>query len=117
MHPTPAVCGLPKEKALDLIYKTEPYDREYYAGYLGMVEKDTVDFYVNLRCMKIYENTAALFVGGGITANSVAKKEWEETELKAETLKVAGRFSCPPKKEHSEFFENTKKVNQKTIHH
>jgi len=86
LHPTPAVCGLPKEKALDLIYKTEPYDREYYAGYLGMVEKDSVDFYVNLRCMKIQENTAALFVGGGITANSVAKKEWEETELKAKTL-------------------------------
>lgn len=86
LHPTPAVCGLPKEKALDLIYKTEPYDREYYAGYLGMVEKDAVDFYVNLRCMKIYNNTAALFVGGGITAYSIAKKEWEETELKAKTL-------------------------------
>ncbi len=86
LHPTPAVCGLPKEKALDLIYRTEPYDREYYAGYLGMVEKDAIDFYVNLRCMKIYENTAALFVGGGITANSDAKKEWEETELKAKTL-------------------------------
>ncbi len=98
LHPTPAVCGLPKEKALDLIYKTEPYDREYYAGYLGMVEKDAVDFYVNLRCMKINKNTATLFVGGGITANSDAKKEWEETELKAKTLlnvlgSVAASFS------------------------
>ena len=87
LHPTPAVCGLPKEKALDLIYNTEPYDREYYAGYLGMVEKNsTVNFYVNLRCMKIYNNTASLFVGGGITASSVPEKEWEETELKAKTL-------------------------------
>ena len=86
LHPTPAVCGLPKEKALDLIYKTEPYDRQYYAGYLGMVEENTIDFYVNLRCMKIEKNTASLFVGGGITANSDAKKEWEETELKAKTL-------------------------------
>ncbi|MFK7774676.1 MAG: isochorismate synthase [Saprospiraceae bacterium] len=86
LHPTPAVCGLPKEKALDLIYQTEPYDREYYAGYLGMVEKDAVDFYVNLRCMKINNNITALFVGGGITANSDARKEWEETELKAKTL-------------------------------
>lgn len=86
LHPTPAVCGLPKEQALDLIRKTEPYDREYYAGYLGMVEKDAVNFYVNLRCMKIIQNTALLFVGGGITANSEAKKEWDETELKAKTL-------------------------------
>lgn len=87
LHPTPAVCGLPKEKALDLIYQTEPYDRQYYAGYLGMVEEnDTVDFYVNLRCMKIYNNQATLFVGGGITANSIPEKEWEETELKSKTL-------------------------------
>ncbi len=87
LHPTPAVCGLPKEKALDLIYQTEPYDRQYYAGYLGMVEEnEAVDFYVNLRCMKIYNNTAALFVGGGITANSIPEKEWEETELKSKTL-------------------------------
>lgn len=87
LRPTPAVCGLPKEKALELIYATEPYDRQYYAGYLGMVEEnDTVDFYVNLRCMKIYNNKATLFVGGGITANSNPQKEWEETELKAKTL-------------------------------
>ena len=87
LHPTPAVCGLPKEKALDLIYGTEPYDREYYAGYLGMVEKNSdVNFYVNLRCMKIYNNSASLFVGGGITASSIPQKEWEETELKAKTL-------------------------------
>jgi isochorismate synthase len=117
LHPTPAVCGLPKEKALDLIYKTEPYDREYYAGYLGMVEENTIDFYVNLRCMKIEKNAALLFVGGGITANSDAKKEWEETELKAETLTVVGRFSCPPKRERSDFFENSQKNNQTIIHY
>ena len=87
LHPTPAVCGLPKEKALDLIYNTEPYDREYYAGYLGMIEKNSdVNFYVNLRCMKIHPDSALLFVGGGITASSIPEKEWEETELKAKTL-------------------------------
>ena len=87
LHPTPAVCGLPKAKALNLIYATEPYDRAYYAGYLGMVEKNSdVNFYVNLRCMKIYNSSASLFVGGGITASSIPKKEWEETELKAKTL-------------------------------
>ena len=52
-----------------------------------MVEKNSaVNFYVNLRCMKIYNNSASLFVGGGITASSIPKKEWEETELKAKTL-------------------------------
>ncbi|MEM6379324.1 MAG: chorismate-binding protein, partial [Bacteroidota bacterium] len=87
LRPTPAVCGLPKEKALDLIYQTESYDRQYYCGYLGMVEPDdSVNFYVNLRCMKIYKNHASLFVGGGITKDSIPEKEWEETELKAKTM-------------------------------
>lgn len=87
LRPTPAVCGLPKEKALNLIYQTEPYNRQYYCGYLGMVEADdSVDFYVNLRCMKIYKTHASLFVGGGITKDSIPEKEWEETELKAKTM-------------------------------
>ncbi len=88
LHPTPAVCGIPKEKALDLILQTEKHNREYYAGYMGPVNVDNrTELFVNLRCMKILKDRLALFVGGGLTAQSVPIKEWEETELKAETLK------------------------------
>ena len=87
LHPTPAVCGLPKQKALELINAVETHDREYYAGYWGPLQVNgDFDFYVNLRTMKITENQLSLFVGGGITADSIPKKEWEETQHKAQTL-------------------------------
>jgi len=87
LHPTPAVCGFPKQKALDLIKSVETHDREYYAGYWGPIKSDgDFDLYVNLRTMKIAENQLSLFVGGGITADSIPQKEWEETQHKAQTL-------------------------------
>lgn len=87
LHPTPAVCGLPKQKALDIIKAIEGHDREYYAGYLGPIHKNgDLALYVNLRSMKITENQLSLFVGGGITKDSIPQKEWDETQHKAQTL-------------------------------
>ena len=87
LHPTPAVCGLPKYKALELILKTEKHNREFYSGFLGTLNlNDKTDLFVNLRCMKILPDKLALFVGGGLTKGSVPEKEWVETELKAGTL-------------------------------
>lgn len=87
LHPTPAVCGLPKELADEFIRNTEPYQRDYYTGYLGPWRlNQQVSLFVNLRCMKITEQNYILYVGGGITARSVPEKEWEETNQKAKTL-------------------------------
>jgi isochorismate synthase len=87
LHPTPAICGLPKKKAIELIREIEKHDREYYAGYLGPIETSgSFSLFVNLRSMKVLDNQMALFVGGGITADSIPEKEWEETCLKAQTL-------------------------------
>jgi len=87
LHPTPAVCGLPKQEAFDLIKKVEIHDREYYAGFWGPLEAGgNCEMYVNLRTMKISENHLSLFVGGGITIDSIPQKEWEETQHKAQTL-------------------------------
>ncbi len=87
LHPTPAVCGLPKNESLSLILKTENHNREYYAGYLGPKEKmDEISLYVNLRCMKIENNKIKIYVGGGITKDSKLEAEWLETEMKAGIL-------------------------------
>jgi isochorismate synthase len=87
LHPTSAVCGMPKEKSLQFIKSIEKHHREYYAGFLGPVGIDRqLRLFVNLRCMKVLDNQLALFVGGGITSESVAEEEWEETEIKADTL-------------------------------
>ena len=86
LHPTPAVCGIPKEKALDLIKETESHLRDDYTGYIGPVNGSNVSLFVNLRSALLTNKKMNLFIGGGITAASIPKKEWEETELKAKTL-------------------------------
>lgn len=87
LHPTPAVCGVPKSAAIKLINGTEHHDREYYSGFLGPLNiHQKTDLFVNLRCLKAEGNNLSLFVGGGITLSSNVQSEWEETTLKAQTL-------------------------------
>jgi len=87
LHPTPAVCGLPKDLADEFILKTEKHDRKYYTGYLGPWKlNQQVNLFVNLRCMEVTAEEFILYAGGGITAHSVPEKEWDETNQKAETL-------------------------------
>ncbi|MEN8125727.1 MAG: isochorismate synthase [Bacteroidota bacterium] len=88
LHPTPAVCGLPKEAAKDYILKNEEYEREFYAGFLGELNVNyNSDLFVNLRCMKIKDKIATLYIGGGITADSIPDNEWEETVAKSIIMK------------------------------
>lgn len=86
LHPTPAVCGLPRETAKELIQKIEQYDREYYTGLIGLEQGEDVDVYVILRCMKFSASTLNVFVGAGITTSSVPELEARETRWKAESL-------------------------------
>lgn len=87
LHPTPAVCGLPKEDAQRYIIETEQHSREYYTGFAGVISTTSeTELYVNLRCMKIEQQQLSLFAGGGITAKSVGDREWVETTHKLQTL-------------------------------
>jgi isochorismate synthase len=87
LHPTPAVCGLPKELAHEFIHQKEKHERKYYTGYLGPWKLNKqVNLFVNLRCMEITDDEFILYAGGGITAKSVPEREWEETNQKARTL-------------------------------
>jgi isochorismate synthase len=87
LHPTSAVCGMPKHQALAFILAQEGYDRSFYSGFLGPVHiQGASSLYVNLRCMQLGEESAHLYVGAGITADSNPAAEWRETALKAETM-------------------------------
>lgn len=86
LHPTPAVCGFPKEKCLPFILENEHYSRKFYTGYIRIATPQNKSYYVNLRCAEFYKNEAHLYVGGGITPYSNAEQEWEETELKSEAI-------------------------------
>ncbi len=94
LHPTPAVCGLPRENARHFILENENYNRSFYTGFLGelniqrsKIKIQNSQLYVNLRCMNIDENNVSIYVGGGITKDSNAEKEWEETVSKTKTMK------------------------------
>lgn len=87
LHPTPAVCGFPKNLADEFIRDKETHDRKYYCGYLGPWKlNQQVNLFVNLRCMEITNNEFILYAGGGITSKSVPEREWDETDQKAKTL-------------------------------
>lgn len=88
LHPTPAVCGLPKQAAYDFILKNEDYNRSYYSGIIGWLDPDGyTTLYVNLRCMKIGTTQITLYAGGGILPSSTAESEWEETQVKMNTMR------------------------------
>ena len=87
IHPTPAVCGLPKESAMQFINQNEGYKREFYTGFIGEYSEKNSQLFVNLRCMQIVENKPLLYVGCGITAESNPQLEFLETENKAQTMR------------------------------
>ena len=86
LHPTPAISGYPTKKSIQLIEENEPHKRSLYCGFLGELFDESVNLFVNLRCMKIDRENLHLFVGGGITDLSIPEDEWEETQIKSETL-------------------------------
>lgn len=87
LHPTSAVCGMPRQASLDFIKENETFDRKLYSGYLGPVNLlGETCLFVNLRCMSLSQQQALIYAGAGVTADSNPEKEWLETELKCETL-------------------------------
>ncbi|MFC6999273.1 chorismate-binding protein [Rufibacter roseus] len=87
LHPTSAVGGMPKASALKMIKELEPHDRRYYSGYLGPVQLgQETSLYVNLRCVELGKDTVTAYAGAGMTADSIPAREWQETELKMQTV-------------------------------
>ncbi|PXF43910.1 2-succinyl-5-enolpyruvyl-6-hydroxy-3-cyclohexene-1-carboxylate synthase [Gracilariopsis chorda] len=82
LHPTPAVCGAPCEKARSEIRELEGFDRGLFAGPLGWFSRDAAEFCVAIRSAVFYGNKVVAFAGSGIVPGSEAKSEWDETELK-----------------------------------
>ncbi len=108
LHPTPAVCGIPLNATKKFILENEGYQREFYTGFLGELNlksnkertktsrnqenkayrtvKSRTTLFVNLRCMQVKNKKALLYVGGGVTKDSIAEKEWQETVDKSTTI-------------------------------
>ncbi len=90
LHPTSAVCGMPKEVTLEFIKEHEGLDRKLFSGYLGPVNINSEShIFVNLRCANLFSDKVVLYAGAGVTQDSEPEKEYLETELKMEAV---GRF-------------------------
>lgn len=88
LHPTPAVCGLPKREAFQFIIRNEYTPRCYYSGIMGMLDAGhQTHLYVSLRCMNIEGHRYHLYAGGGLLKDSTEEQEWLETEAKLETMR------------------------------
>lgn len=87
LHPTPALAGVPKQKAIETILGLEQHQRRYYGGYIGPQKAyGNFNYFVNLRCMQFTLTQCCIYAGGGLTAQSIAIDEWHETQLKAQPL-------------------------------
>jgi menaquinone-specific isochorismate synthase len=87
LHPTPAVGGEPRERALQAIDELEDLDRGWYAGPVGWMDvAEDGEFCVALRSALLRDRTAHLFAGAGIVAESQPRDELAETELKLGAL-------------------------------
>lgn len=87
LHPTPAVCGTPREPALAAIKSLEPIDRGFYAGAVGWVDTHgDGDWYVAIRCARVQGASLRLFAGAGIVEGSLPALEVEETAAKFTAL-------------------------------
>ena len=88
LHPTPAVCGLPKQEAFRFILENEQHDRSYYSGFMGpLLVGGKTSLFVTLRCMQLFSNAYRLYAGGGLLKDSVEEQEWQETEAKLDTMR------------------------------
>jgi len=82
LHPTPAVCGDPRDVAGELIRRLEATPRGYYAGAIGWVDAGRAEMAVAIRCGLVKGKRAIVFAGAGIVAGSDPDAEWDETENK-----------------------------------
>ncbi len=87
LHPTPAVCGTPRETAMRLIRELEPIDRTQYAGIVGWSDaRGDGEWAVALRCAEVQGRIALLFAGAGIVADSQPEAELAETDAKFQSM-------------------------------
>jgi isochorismate synthase len=87
LHPTPAVGGMPRDLALELIAEEETHERGWYAGPLGWIDRHgDGEFVVALRSGVVSGREATLFAGCGIVADSDPEREWEESATKLSAL-------------------------------
>ena len=80
LHPTPAVCGVPRDEALEFLLAAEPFQRGWYAGPVGWFDTEGEGHFVPALRTAVGDGRSwRLFTGAGIVDGSRPSMEWEET--------------------------------------
>ncbi len=97
LSPTPALAGVPRDKAISEIILCETHSRLCYGGFVGAVNKKNLSAFANLRCATVRRDSESnpdlwtyyVFAGGGLTAKSKPEDEWDEGQAKTFPLRKA----------------------------
>lgn len=93
LHPTPAVCGYPTDRAKSAIDDIEPFDRGYFTGMVGWCDDHgDGEWVVAIRCAQLTGCSLSLYAGAGVVAGSKPEEELEETSAKLRTMLHALRI-------------------------
>lgn len=83
LHPTPAVGGVPRTEALELIHRLEAAERGYWAGVVGWVDAaGDGEWVLAIRSVLLDGSTARIYAGAGIVEGSDPEAELAETTVK-----------------------------------
>jgi menaquinone-specific isochorismate synthase len=87
LHPTPAVCGQPRDAAYSFLERQEGFPRGWYGGPVGWMDTHGNGVFAPaLRCGLMTEGAWYLFAGAGIVRGSDPDREWDEIHLKLDTV-------------------------------
>jgi len=85
--PAGTVTGAPKVRAMEIIDELEPNKRGVYAGAILYLDfSGTLDSCIAIRTLVVKDGTAYIQAGGGIVADSIPEKEFQETINKSRAL-------------------------------
>jgi anthranilate synthase component 1 len=89
--PAGTMTGAPKVRAMEIIDEMEPERRGPYAGAVGYIAAgdERMELAITIRTCVVAGGVASVQAGAGIVADSVAEREWEETENKARAVLTA----------------------------
>ena len=87
LHPTPAVAGLPRRKAMGWLRTLEPFERGHYAAPIGWIDSaGDADLRVAIRSGILRGRNLELTAGAGLVPGSAVERELREVQLKLGVL-------------------------------
>ncbi|MCX6129381.1 MAG: isochorismate synthase [Proteobacteria bacterium] len=86
LHPTPAVGGYPRRKAIEFLSEMEDFARGWFAGGIGVLQGDRGDFAIGIRSALVTADRISVYAGAGIVPGSIAEDEWQEIDVKMQNF-------------------------------